>query len=100
MFKPGQSGNPSGKPKRSNGKPGAGHTLKALVRLRREPVAELIKIADATEDQTLKISLWKYLLERRDAGLELAGSLVLEDAKADLKALEAQPAGPVAAQAR
>lgn len=95
-FKPGESGF-KGRKHQDKGKknPGAGHTLAALTKLRREPVAELIKIADAAESTDLKISLWKYLLERRDAGLELAGVLELGQQKSDLEALEKViPAAP------
>ncbi len=98
MFKPGQSGNPTGRPKNKNGKPGSAHTLAALARLRREPVAELIKIADASENNDLKISLWKYLLERRDEGIALIGPGIV-DIKADLDALERGDSKPVAPSA-
>lgn len=89
MFKPGQSGFAGRKhAKKANGNPGAGHTLRVLVKLRREPVSELIKLADESANVDYKTGIWKYLLERRDAGLELAGTLTLEDSKADLAALE------------
>lgn len=99
-FQPGKSGFEGRKhKKRKNGRPGSGHTLAALTRLRREPVAELIKIADEATSVDMKISLWKYLLERRDAGLELAGVVSLDEAKSDLEALEKGTVPQVAGQA-
>lgn len=89
-FKPGESGFKGRKHvPRKNGRPGSGHTLAALTRLRREPVAELIKLADESQSVDYKTSIWKYLLEQRDTAANILGTAGLSDVKADLAALEA-----------
>lgn len=88
MFKKGQSGNPAGR-KAENDRSGGIHTLLVLARLRREPVKELIAIADKSENADFKTAIWKYLLERRDEGVGKVENTV-PITTSMLKELEAQ----------
>lgn len=61
LFIPGVSGNPAGRPRDAKNVKTLLKACQVLAITDRNPVEELVKIADSTDDQELKSDIWKYL---------------------------------------